>query len=220
MSVRRLWYGSVVASWRSPLRTATRMRGVTLVEIAVVIAIIGIATAVALPSFTVWVVNDRIRNAAGNLQEDMQWARGYAVRTDQNVYMQVLTAGTSCTWAMSLNYSGTTLGTVIAGAPSMNLQPPVAPPAGSPSFSKLYPNTSCLAPVPNTLNNNNIVAFTPEGTILGTGSYAGQLATSAVFSFTSTTNAARYDTWLVTYYGAGEIRSCVAVPNSTLCAVQ
>lgn len=175
--------------------------GFTLIEVMVVIGIIAIATAVAVPSLSTWVVNERIRNAAGNLQEDIQWGRGYAVKTDQDINLTIQNAVatngvTVCTWSFTsvLNNAGIA-NAAISNAPSMNAQ----------TFANEYPNTACQ------INALSPVTFTPQGTITSGG--AGQLQ-NGFYQINSSTNAAHYATWLIVFYGAGEIRSCIPPSNT------
>ena len=59
--------------------------GFTLVEIVVVIGILGVLMAVALPSYQAWIRNTQIRTAAESIQNGLQLARAEAVKRNRNV---------------------------------------------------------------------------------------------------------------------------------------
>ncbi|SCX71240.1 type IV fimbrial biogenesis protein FimT [Variovorax sp. EL159] len=93
---------------------AVGQRGVSLIELLVGIAIIGIAVAIGAPSFAEWINNSQIRSTAESLQNGLQFARAEAVRRNTIVRLQVTTtldgacalstAGTS--WVVSLDSAG------------------------------------------------------------------------------------------------------------------
>lgn len=203
--------------------TKGRMTGLTLLELLVVIAVIAIATAVAVPDLSSWAVNSRIREAAGHIQEDMQWARSYALKSDQPVYVQtgyvsVAGGGKACWWTASLHASGTP---VLNNAP--NMDNPNVPTPGVPSkatFAVRYPGVSCqyvelgngglplIPPVP--MNTIGYLEFYPDGTILAstTGVAGPYLLTEGALLLDARTNPGKYAQWLAVYYGSGELRSC------------
>lgn len=74
--------------------------GFTLVEMMIVIAIIGIATAMGLPSFSKWVLNTQIRNAAESVQNGLQRTRAEAVARNANIEFVLGGAGTP--WKIQL----------------------------------------------------------------------------------------------------------------------
>lgn len=71
-------------------------RGVTLIELAVGLAIVGILVMVALPNFSVWIQNGQIRTAAEAINNGLQLARSEAVRRNLNIEF-VLGAGAGWT---------------------------------------------------------------------------------------------------------------------------
>lgn len=191
-----------------------RMAAFTIIELMVVIAIVAIATMVAVPDFTSWIMNAHIEEAAGHLQEDLQWARGYALKSGQDVSVQinqvpspVAGGGTVCMWSMT----NTTQGTVIAGAPVMTPK----------TFSEQYPNIACRT-VMGTNPVQDPITMTPQGFIVYyQGAASTQTMTNGTIILADNTNPSRFSTWLVQYYGAGELRSCAAAtgPNSLMCAL-
>ena len=62
-----------------------KQSGFTMIEVVVVMALIGIVAAVAIPTFTVWMPNYRLRAATNDLYANMQLAKSGAVR-DRNTW--------------------------------------------------------------------------------------------------------------------------------------
>lgn len=75
-----------------------RQRGVSLIELMVGIAILGILAALATPSYTAWIQNTKIRTAAESIQNGLQIARAEAVKRNTPVQF-VLEA--SSAWTVS-----------------------------------------------------------------------------------------------------------------------
>ena len=67
--------------------------GFTLMEIIVVVAIIGILTATAIPGFMVWLPNYKLKSAVQDLFSNMQTAKMEAIRANGNYTMSFSTAG-------------------------------------------------------------------------------------------------------------------------------
>ena len=64
----------------------TLQRGVTLIELAVVLAIVALLYSQAAPSFAVWIKSAQIRTAAESMQNGLQLARAEAIRRNRSVY--------------------------------------------------------------------------------------------------------------------------------------
>lgn len=74
-------------------------KGVTLIELVIGIAIVGILMAVGLPSYATWIQNTKIRTASESILNGMQLARAEAVRRNANVQ---LAFGTASSWTISI----------------------------------------------------------------------------------------------------------------------
>lgn len=80
----------------------TRIGGFTAVELMVVVAILGMVTAMAAPSFTPWIESWRVRQTAEQLQSTLYYTRSEAIRRGGRVVIQKLPNGTNgCTEASS-----------------------------------------------------------------------------------------------------------------------
>ncbi len=179
-----------------------RGSGFTLVELMIVIAVLGIIAAIAIPQFNTWLVRSRIQAASGRLQQDMAWAEGYAIRSGYPVQVQIRGGiGTPCSW------------TITPAAPNVSQAIPQMTAA---DFANLFPNTVCT--VLTGATTSNIVNIGPTGM-----TYDGRGAiTSAAVTFGTTGNdAASYGYWLVQLSGAGNLRNCAtSAPTSSVCNLQ
>lgn len=61
------------------------LRGVTLIELAVVVALVALLLMAVIPSASAWIRNTQIRNVATSLQTGLQRARAEAMRRNANV---------------------------------------------------------------------------------------------------------------------------------------
>jgi type IV fimbrial biogenesis protein FimT len=79
-----------------------RQRGVTLIEIVVTLAMLGLLLAAAMPEATDWMRNTRIRNAAESAQNGLNKARMEALRRNQVIsYWMVSDRTNGCTLSSS-----------------------------------------------------------------------------------------------------------------------
>jgi type IV fimbrial biogenesis protein FimT len=87
-----------------------RQRGVSLIEIMIALAIVAIVLFVGLPSFTGFIQNTQIKNAAENTLAALNLARGEALRRNTTVRFQFVSnltsgcalANNSLAWVISL----------------------------------------------------------------------------------------------------------------------
>ena len=78
---------------------ARKQRGLTLVEVAVVLSIAAILYTQAAPLFSVWIGNTQTRTAAESVLNGLQLARGEAIRRNRLVQL-VLTDGAAASWTV------------------------------------------------------------------------------------------------------------------------
>jgi len=105
--------------------------GVSLIELMIGLAILGILIMIGLPSMTVWLNNSQIRTAGETLLAGLTLARVEAVRRNQVVRFQLVTNLTSaCTistagtnWVVSLD-DPTSLCDAAPGEPALGDPPP------------------------------------------------------------------------------------------------
>lgn len=83
-----------------------RIRGFTLIELVVAIAVLGILLALGVPAFTTWVGNARIRAGAEQLQNGLRQAQQEAIKQNRSVAF-ALTAATAPTCSSTASSSGT-----------------------------------------------------------------------------------------------------------------
>lgn len=81
-------------------RISFRSGGFSLIELMITITIVSIFLFLSLPSFSAWLINSRIRNAAESIVSGLQLARNEAVRRNANVQF-VKGAGTDSSWTVS-----------------------------------------------------------------------------------------------------------------------
>lgn len=64
-------------------------KGFTLAEVMIVVAIIGILSAIALPAVINWLPNMRLQSAARDFHSDLQLAKLQAIKTNRNVLFEI-----------------------------------------------------------------------------------------------------------------------------------
>ena len=101
-----------------------RIRGFSLIELVVSIAIIGILMAAIMPNVSEWILNARVRSAADAIQSGIQAARGEAVKRNRPVTFWLVSladnkvmdnsctlSSTSASWVISINSPDSKCGT-------------------------------------------------------------------------------------------------------------
>lgn len=72
-------------------------RGFTLIELLITVTIAAILAALAAPSFTSFIKNNRLTTTANDLIADLALARSEAAKRGQRVTLCISTSGNSCT---------------------------------------------------------------------------------------------------------------------------
>lgn len=71
--------------------------GFTLIELMIAIAIFAIGVTLGIPSFSEWIQNTQIRNAAESVQNGMQRTRAEAVKRNANIFF-ILDPAMNSSW--------------------------------------------------------------------------------------------------------------------------
>ncbi|MGH8766587.1 MAG: GspH/FimT family pseudopilin [Burkholderiales bacterium] len=134
--------------------------GVTLIELLIGLALIGILLVMAVPAYQFWIQNVQIRNAAEGVLNGLQLARAEAVR--RNALVQLI-FGAGSGWTMSTVVGGTEIQARSANEGSESATVTITP-AGADRIT--FNGMGWLA------NNNNgsptITRFDVAGTMVGT----------------------------------------------------
>ena len=91
------------------LPTRLRYQGVTLVEVLVVVAILSILAAIAVPSFIEQLQQQRVEGAAEGLVAAMQNAKAEAIKTNNDMRIVFTSSGGVCTGTACSNTSNSYL---------------------------------------------------------------------------------------------------------------
>lgn len=74
--------------------------GMSIIEIMVAVAIIGILMAAAMPAYTTWIQNTQIRTAAEAIMNGLQTAKNEAIRRNTPMQLKIGTAG-GASWSVN-----------------------------------------------------------------------------------------------------------------------
>lgn len=74
-------------------RPKSVLRGFTITELMVVLAVIGILTSLAAPSFRELILSQRMKSMASDINSSLMLARSEAVKRNKNVTLSPITAG-------------------------------------------------------------------------------------------------------------------------------
>ena len=170
--------------------TRRKRRGFTLIELLIGLAIFGILIMSALPSYTAWIQNTKIRNAAESVQNGLQLARSEAVMRNTSVEFAF---GTDSAW------------TIRVVSPAQQLQ---ARPAEQGSAGVTIATSSGAA------SGGTRVTFNSLGRV--TANADGSASFDAVnFSAPGVSTAGLVRSLRVTISAAGRVRMCdPSVPNT------
>jgi len=87
----------------------TRQTGLTLVELMIAIAVVGVLLTIGLPSFSNMIDTNRLKGAAETLYGNIQRARSESIKRNDDIYVNFSADG-SATWVYGVsNVTGCTL---------------------------------------------------------------------------------------------------------------
>jgi type IV fimbrial biogenesis protein FimT len=96
---------------RSPKRA---MRGLTLIEIAVVLVILGLLLMAAMPTVGAWMRNTQVRNTASSMLAGLQVARNEAIRRNAAIQFSVVSLTNSAVMNNTCALSGSGVSWVVS----------------------------------------------------------------------------------------------------------
>jgi Tfp pilus assembly protein FimT len=161
--------------------------GFTLIELIVLIAVLAIVMAIGVPMIGSFLANDQTQAAAGRFQQNMQWARAEAIKTNQTVSVTISGASTTnCAWTITAANASRT------------------PEQSASDFQNHYPGVGCTV-------TSTDLCFSPLGNLgTGTGCQPG-----GIYTFDNKSPGSNQ--WLVIVSAGGEISSCLQGKTAGQC---
>jgi type IV fimbrial biogenesis protein FimT len=128
--------------------TATAVRGFTLIEMLITVAVLAILASLAAPSFGVMLANAQIRTASQALVDGLQLARTEGIRRNTRV---VFTLGAQSAWTVTVESDGSTIQARPAGDGSSSVAVTVTPASATKAtfdgLGRLQPNTDASSSI-------------------------------------------------------------------------
>lgn len=191
----------------------TPQRGMTLIELVVVIAVIGLLMVAVAPSLGVWQRNLEIRNAADSVQNGLQLARAEAMRRNENVRFSLVSdlsatcalSSTTGSWVVSLDSPAGSCAT----APSATTAPRIVSTyAAGEGSSGASANVAIAALQSDFSSTASSVVFNGFGRVVGTTGIAR-------VSFNNTTSGNDYRALRIVVNASGNVRMCDPMVSTT-----
>lgn len=192
------------------------MRGFTLIELAVVLAIVGMLLALSVPSFTAWLANARVRAVADSLANDLRRAQSEAVERNRQVAL-ILTNSTPTAATIAATTSARNW--AVRSLPLLNSDEGSGNTSGSTKF--LFANAQNSDSDTKVESDSSALCFNSLGRLVSSSTMIADAG--GVTCTAPTTNVPRYfrvqnaigdrPLWIQAHLG-GQLRMCD--PNKTL----
>jgi type IV fimbrial biogenesis protein FimT len=82
-------------------RAASFQRGVNLIELMTVLAVVGVVLALGVPAYSEWIQNTQIRTASESMLVGVKLARAEALKRNEIVHFQMMTSSTDASCGRS-----------------------------------------------------------------------------------------------------------------------
>lgn len=188
------------------MKTPTKIQGVTLIELMIVIVIAAVLLAIGVPAFQDTIDRNRLKAATETLYGDLQFAKSEAIKRNRKIVIAFTTSNGNATWCYGLREV----------SPCDCTGTDATKPCTIDNIKKVVSN----ADYPNVKLNPsaNITFDNIRSTFTGTGGTACINATDCI----ATLESAKQKESRVTLYGLGRIKICspdasTSVPGYPLC---